>query len=883
VSEGSRGGPGEFAPGSLVAGYRLEEQIGQGGMAVVFRAHDPRLDRYVALKIMAPGLALDDAFRQRFIRESRAAAAVDDPHIIPVFEAGEEGGVLFIAMRFVRGGDVRSLLDREGPLPPRRATEIISQVASALDSAHARGLVHRDVKPANMLLDASTDRDRPDHVYLSDFGLTKTALAATGLTSTGQFLGTLDYVAPEQIEGRPVDGRTDLYALACAAFELLTGAPPFRRDQGMAVMFAQVSESPPLLSSRRSDLPRAADAIMNRALAKSPGDRYASCRDFAAALRRVFGLGVPDSAPRPSPAARPPTQIAALSRQPPGGPAAGAAAARGTGAAREDGADQGTSGTPKDGADQGTSGTPKDGADQGAGGAPEVAAAAGSAPAESAGEWNQPPEPAPSGPPTEAAGYPVSRGTRPGLTEPSLSGGAGGLGASGSGAGESERWGDPAWFRPPTGGGTTPAPPTGGGTTQAGRARRPWWRSPVPVAAAAAAAVVVVGGGGYLLFGRGGGTSGGGAAANAIGAGVNTVGCSTSTPRLAARTGADSQNVKIGGTPFAVSQSRDGQYTFVTVHNGIAVLRNTGALVPTLLRVIHITGADKGLFVTHDDRYLLAAVGNGAVVIDVAQAEQGFTHPVRGALVSPSINARGNGAVGVRTSPDDAYAFVTMQNTTKMAVFSLGRALSQGFSKSDFKGFVPLNQQPVGITASPDGQWLYVTSFQRQATPQPSEGTLSVVNMGQAEASPAKSVVSTVNAGCSPARVVTSSDGTTVWVTARDSNAVLAFSAAMLRSNPSHALIAHVRVGAGPIGLTLAVGGKRLVIADSNQASRTGADGDLAVIDTSAALAGKPALLGFLPAAGEPRQVTLAAHGSTLLVTNQVTGQLQAVKVADLP
>src|SRR6185437_7465132 len=215
--ETSGGGPGEFAVGALVAGYRLEEQIGRGGMAVVYRAHDLRLERDVAMKILAPALAQDEAFRQRFIRESRAAAAVDDAHIIPVYEAGDASGILFIAMRFVRGGDVRSLVDREGPLAPAKATEIISQVSSALDAAHARGLVHRDVKPANMLLEASPDRDRPDHVYLADFGLTKAALGApaSGLTATGQFLGTLDYVAPEQIEGRPVDGRTDLYALAC--------------------------------------------------------------------------------------------------------------------------------------------------------------------------------------------------------------------------------------------------------------------------------------------------------------------------------------------------------------------------------------------------------------------------------------------------------------------------------------------------------------------------------------------------------------------------------------------------------------------------------------------------------------------------------------------
>ncbi len=218
-----------FAAGSLLGGYRLEEQVGAGGMAVVFRARDERLNRLVALKIMTPAMGSDDMFRQRFIRESRAAAAVDDPHIIPVYEAGEVGQVLFIAMRFVQGGDVRSLLRREGPLPPDRVASIVSPVASALDAAHAVGLVHRDVKPANILLDRRPGR--PEHVYLSDFGLSKSAEVSLGLTAAGQFLGTPDYTAPEQIEGLPVDGRTDQYALACAVFELLTGQAPFHRER----------------------------------------------------------------------------------------------------------------------------------------------------------------------------------------------------------------------------------------------------------------------------------------------------------------------------------------------------------------------------------------------------------------------------------------------------------------------------------------------------------------------------------------------------------------------------------------------------------------------------------------------------------------------------
>ena len=195
-------------------------------MAVVFSATDERLGRQVALKILVPALTTDLAFRKRFLHESRAAAAVDDPHIIPVYDASEEAGILFIAMRLVPGRDVRTLLASEGPLPPGRAAAIISPVASALDTAHRAGLLHRDVKPGNMLLDSRPDR--PDHVYLSDFGLSKATLASAGMTGSGQFLGTPGYISPEQIQGRTVDGRTDQYSLACTAFEMLTGGPPFR-------------------------------------------------------------------------------------------------------------------------------------------------------------------------------------------------------------------------------------------------------------------------------------------------------------------------------------------------------------------------------------------------------------------------------------------------------------------------------------------------------------------------------------------------------------------------------------------------------------------------------------------------------------------------------
>jgi tetratricopeptide (TPR) repeat protein len=276
-----------FFPGSRIAGYRLEEQIGRGGMAVVFRAQDERLERQVALKILSPALAANETFRHRFILESRSAAAADDPYIIPVFEAGEADGVLFIAMRYVPGGDVGALLKQMGPLPAERAAAIISGVASALDTAHAAGLVHRDVKPTNMLLDARVGR--PDHVYLSDFGLSKGALSAD-LTGSDRFMGTLHYCAPEQIKGRPVDARTDEYALACTAFELLGGRPPFSQNESAAVMYAQLSEPAPRLASRRPDIPAAVDDVLLRALAKAPEDRYASCGEFADALRVALGL-----------------------------------------------------------------------------------------------------------------------------------------------------------------------------------------------------------------------------------------------------------------------------------------------------------------------------------------------------------------------------------------------------------------------------------------------------------------------------------------------------------------------------------------------------------------------------------------------------------------
>ncbi|MFD0331465.1 serine/threonine-protein kinase [Streptacidiphilus monticola] len=276
------------AAGERVAGYQLEQEIGRGGMAVVYRARDLRLDRTVAVKLLAPGLADNDVFRKRFISESRAAAAIDHPNIIPVFEAGESEGVLFIAMRFVRGRDLRVLLDREGPLGLPQTLRIAAQLASALDAAHSRELVHRDVKPGNVLLAEGTDSDHPEHVYLTDFGLTKRSSSLTGLTAVGQFVGTVDYVAPEQISGRPVDGRCDVYSTACVLFEALCGSP-FRRGDDLASLWAHLHDDASSLTERRPELPAGLDEVFARALAKEPDQRHGSCLELVAAVRAAAG------------------------------------------------------------------------------------------------------------------------------------------------------------------------------------------------------------------------------------------------------------------------------------------------------------------------------------------------------------------------------------------------------------------------------------------------------------------------------------------------------------------------------------------------------------------------------------------------------------------
>jgi predicted Ser/Thr protein kinase len=288
--------------GSTIAGYRLEAVLGHGGMSVVYIAEQVRLGRKVALKLLAPRLSADEGFRERFEGEARRAAETEHPNIVPVYDAGEAEGRLYIAMRYVEGRDLRRVIASDGPLSPKRTLFLLEQVAAALDAAHARGLVHRDVKPANILIEDGSER-----VFVTDFGIAK-RVASRGLTRTGDFLGTVDYAAPEQIEGGEVDARTDVYALGCVLYECLSGQRPYERETEVAVMHAHLSQPPPKLTTVRPELTEALDAVIATALAKEKDARYASSSDLVADARAA-ALG-------DAPATRPPAAAAPASTSP---------------------------------------------------------------------------------------------------------------------------------------------------------------------------------------------------------------------------------------------------------------------------------------------------------------------------------------------------------------------------------------------------------------------------------------------------------------------------------------------------------------------------------------------------------------------------------------
>ena len=396
--------------------------------------------------------------------------------------------------------------------------------------------------------------------------------------------------------------------------------------------------------------------------------------------------------------------------------------------------------------------------------------------------------------------------------------------------------------------------------------------------------------------------------------------CSAATAASAGLGSVKTAMVSTRGNPFGVAVTPDGRYGFaavdgVTGGSAVDVLRmaTTAAGRPALVRSIPVAGQPLGETITPDGRYLLAADGNGAVVISVARAESGAAGAVLGILAAPGSTTEGalaGSAIEVATSADGRYAFVTLEYDQRAAVFNLAGAVSRGFSRAAFVGSIPLGQAAVGLAVSPDGRWLYATSEIAVAAQRPvgitapaagkepspaasraartgilpgePPGTLTLINLRRAETDPAHSVVATVKAGCQPVRVITTAHGTQVWVTARASDDVLCFAAARLVTDPSHALVATVRVGEAPVGLTAVRDGTLIVVADSNRFSLPGAHADLTVVNVAAALDGRPALVGHIPAGQFPRDMTAAANG-TVLVSNFASGQVEAVDTANVP
>jgi ABC-type transport system substrate-binding protein/class 3 adenylate cyclase len=283
----------EIEIGGVLAGFRIERLLGSGAMGVVYLGQDLHLQRKVAVKVLAAELAADERFRKRFLVESQLAASLDHPNIVPIYAAGEEGGLLYLAMRYVEGYDLRDLVESTpGGLDPALAIRLLGPVADALDAAHALGLVHRDVKPANVIVAAETEQP-----YLCDFGLARHAMSAESLTGTQGFIGTIAYIAPEQIASGNVDARADVYSLGCVLFECLTGASPFMRDTDLRVIFAHVNEPPPLLTAARPELPPQIEAVVQRALAKEPDERYSTCSEFLTDAAAALAVGAPAKAP----------------------------------------------------------------------------------------------------------------------------------------------------------------------------------------------------------------------------------------------------------------------------------------------------------------------------------------------------------------------------------------------------------------------------------------------------------------------------------------------------------------------------------------------------------------------------------------------------------
>ncbi|MGI8446515.1 MAG: protein kinase domain-containing protein, partial [Streptosporangiaceae bacterium] len=735
----------------------------------------------------------------------------------------------------------------------------------------------------NVLLDAGGGADYPDHAYLPDCGGSKRALAGGALTSTGQFLGTLDYIAPEQIEARAVDGRTDEYALACSAYTMLTGQPPFVRDESVAVMWAQISAIPPALTTRRPDLPAAVDDVMTKALAKVPMDRYATCPEFAVALRRACGLESSGTDPGraaifPEPPPSEATRIVpAVPADPGTGPAGDAPAGSG----------DAPSGEPVPGHSQPPAALP---AAAGRGATEVAGPASGESPPHESPPLGAPPHDPPpheipphgtqpgdspqDEPPPWESLYrePAPREPRPREPWPHEADPHQAAAAGPQVPADATRdvplvtpGGYPPQPPGPTPGFRRVAPPPPSGP---GRRRRGLW-------AVVAAGVVVVLVAVALVVAKpfSGGKTGGSSQPPVT---LAAPGCTTQAAKGSQLNQVASHKVQTGGNPFDVATVPG--YAFVSGGgHGLAVM-NTSKPVPSLMWSSGLSHA-QGEALTPDRHYLAVTGGSGLSVFQVSSLEQQSAASPMGSLSSPGQKH----AEDVAITPDGRYAFVTFQNTAHVGVFNLRRALTSGFGSADFVGLIPVGPQPIGIAMAPDGHHAYVASGLANPST-PGAGVLSVIDVAKAEHHLGSSAVAkTIPAGCKPNRVVLSNGGQDLWLTAVGSNALFGFSTAKLLSDPRHALVAIVPVGQEPLGMAVISQGTRIVVADSNKNGGSGPGANLAVVSTSKALARRPALLGYLQSGLQPRQFAVTPNGDTLLVANTKSAQLQAVDLSHLP
>jgi DNA-binding beta-propeller fold protein YncE len=369
-------------------------------------------------------------------------------------------------------------------------------------------------------------------------------------------------------------------------------------------------------------------------------------------------------------------------------------------------------------------------------------------------------------------------------------------------------------------------------------------------------------------------------------------GCGQAVAKAPSLPGVATAGLTVPGAPFGMAATRDGRWAFTSLPSSLAVL-STAGFDPKLVRTIGLPGQPEGLAITPNGQDVLVANQSGATVVSVARAEQGRAHPVLGTLSSS-----GTGATDVAFSPGGEFAFVTLESSDEAAVYNLAEALAHGFGRADFVGDIPLSETPVGMAVSPDGKWLYATSEESAS----GQGTLTVINLTRAETDPAGSAVASAQAGCGAVRVITSADGDDVWVTARESDALLLFDAAKLRSDPAHALVTWVRVGEAPVDLVLIDHGTRLIVGNSN---RFGAlvdtagpstlpggkpihrtplgQADLGVVSVADVLAGRPAVLGVIGSGEFPRDFALEANGKTLLVGDYYANEVEAVNVTDVP